>query len=149
MRSITTLASVARHVVGVGLEALLIVAIVMTLLLALAPVYRPADLLAGTTDAQAGRRYTATLRAEPDTVHAGDRFDVHGCGYDVDLGNVIVRFTGGSWGSALDSGGCFSIDGIPALSGDTLAPGTYEVSAYQKVGRRWRETGDTSLTVVR
>lgn len=92
--------------------------------------------------------YTGTLTATPDVLHAGDHFDVSGCGYDTSLGNVIVGFTGGSWGSPLDSNGCFTITGIPALSGDTLSPGTYEVAAYQFVHNRWTETGDTTVTVV-
>jgi hypothetical protein len=149
MRSLFPIATGFRHVVEVGLQALLIVAIVVTLLLALAPVYKPADFLSGANDADARSRYTGSLRADPDTVQAGDHFDVVGCNYDTDLGNVIVSFTGGSWGSELDSDGCFRIEHIPALSGDTLAPGTYEISARQKVGKRWRETGETYIKVVR
>ena len=61
----------------------------------------------------------------------------------------MIGFTGGSWGSKLDRDGCFSIAGIPALSGDTLPPGTYDVTAYQKVHRRWTETGKTTVTVVK
>jgi hypothetical protein len=81
-------------------------------------------------------------------LHSGDYFDVAGCNYDTSLGNVIVGFTGGSWGSPLDENGCFTIPGIPALSGDTLPPGTYEVAAYQYVKNRWVETGETTVTVV-
>ncbi len=92
--------------------------------------------------------YTGTLTATPNVLRAGDYFDVSGCGYDTSLGNVIVGFTGGSWGSPLDSNGCFTIEDIPALSGDSLAPGTYEVRAYQLVRDRWTETGDTTVTVV-
>ena len=93
-------------------------------------------------------RYTGTLTATPNVLHAGDYFTVTGCGYDTNLGNVIVGFTGGSWGSPLDGNGCFTIPGIPALSGDTLPPGTYEVSAYQYVHGKWTETGDTTVTVL-
>jgi hypothetical protein len=95
-----------------------------------------------------GSRYYGTLVASPNVLHAGDYFDVSGCGYDTALGNVIVSFTGGSWGSALDSGGCFTITGIPALSGDTLPAGTYEVTASQYVRGEWAETGETTVTVV-
>jgi hypothetical protein len=95
-----------------------------------------------------GGSYTGTLTATPNVLHAGDSFTVAGCGYDTSLGNVIVGFTGGSWGSALDGSGCFTILDIPALSGDTLPAGTYEVSAYQYVHNRWTETGDTTVTVV-
>ena len=138
-----------RHATGVSLQAILIVAIAALLLLLLAPVYKPAEVLSGTAAVDAGSRYTATLRADPSTVQAGDSFTVAGCGYDRDAGNVVVSFAGGSWGSALDSDGCFSIAGIPALSGDSLAAGRYEIRALQKIGKRWRETGDTVLTVVR
>jgi hypothetical protein len=99
--------------------------------------------------AVAGKRnhYTGTLTATPNVLHAGDEFSVAGCGYDTAKGNVIVGFTGGAWGSALDANGCFTIEHIPALSGDTLPDGTYEVSAYQFDGRRWAETGATTVTV--
>jgi hypothetical protein len=93
-------------------------------------------------------RFTGTLTATPDVLHAGDYFDVSGCGYDTSYGNVIVGFTGGSWGSRLDSSGCFTLPGIPALSGDTLPPGTYPVTAYQDVDGRLHETGETTVTVV-
>ena len=93
-------------------------------------------------------RYTGTLTATPNVLHAGDYFDVSGCGYDVEMGNVVIGFTGGGWGSPLDEDGCFAIPNIPALSGDTLPAGTYEVSAYQYNGRRWVETGETTVTVV-
>ncbi len=95
-----------------------------------------------------GGSYTGTLTATPSVLHAGDYFTVSGCGYDTSLGNVIVGFTGGSWGSPLDGSGCFTITGIPALSGDTLPPGTYPVTAYQYVHNKWTETGDTTVTVV-
>jgi hypothetical protein len=92
--------------------------------------------------------YPGTLTATPQTLHAGDSFDVTGCGYDTSLGNVVVSFVGGGWGSPLDSKGCFTIAGIPALSGDTLTAGSYEVRAMQKVRNKWVETGDTTVTVV-
>ncbi len=52
------------------------------------------------TSGGGGSRYSGTLTATPNVLHAGDSFDVSGCGYDTSLGNVIVGFTGGSWGSA-------------------------------------------------
>ena len=101
-----------------------------------------------TANAAKPARYPGTLTATPNTLHAGDYFDVTGCGYDTSLGNVIVGFTGGGWGSPLDENGCFTISDIPALSGDTLPSGTYEVQAKQLVRNRWVETGDTTVTVV-
>jgi hypothetical protein len=92
--------------------------------------------------------YKGTLTATPNVLKAGDYFTVKGCGYDTSLGNVIVGFTGGSWGSPLNSDGCFTIPDIPALSGDTLPPGTYEVTARQYVHKKWTVTGETYVTVV-
>ena len=92
--------------------------------------------------------YSPSLVATPDHLQAGDTFDVTGCGYDTEYGNVVVGFTGGSWGSPLDSNGCFAIPSIPALSGDTLPPGTYAVTAYQYVHNgQLRATGQTTVTV--
>lgn len=108
-------------------------------------------LVAGTAGFGGGPKkatYTGTLTATPNVLKAGDSFDVTGCQYNTAYGNVVIRFTGGSWGSPLDSKGCFTIAGIPALSGDTLPPGTYDVSAFQYVRNRWVETGDTTVTVV-
>ena len=116
--------------------------ILLSALVALALVAAPSAL--------AGKRtsYTGTLTATPNVLHAGDELTVNGCGYDTAKGNVIVGFAGGGWGSPLDSKGCFTIPNIPALSGDTLPDGTYEVTAKQFDGKRWVETGDTYVTVV-
>ena len=95
-----------------------------------------------------GSSYTGTAWATPNMLHAGDSFTVSGCGYNTDLGNVIVGFTGGSWGSPLGTGGCFTITDIPALSGDTLPAGTYEVTVSQLVRGRWKVTGETYVTVI-
>ena len=122
-----------RRVALVSIAALLLV-------VAPAALARPAK--------PAGSSYPGTLTATPNVLHAGDTFDVHGCGYSTSMGNVIVSFAGGGWGSPLDANGCFTITGIPALSGDTLAPGTYDVRAMQNDGKRWVETGDTTVTVV-
>jgi hypothetical protein len=92
--------------------------------------------------------YSSTLSATPNLLQAGDYFTVDGCNYDTTLGNVMIGFAGGSWGSPLDANGCFTIAGIPALSGDTLPAGTYKVTAYQYNGKKWTETGATTVTVV-
>jgi hypothetical protein len=107
-----------------------------------------AVLFAAAASAGKPAKYPGSLVASPNVLHSGDYFDVSGCGYDTSLGNVIVGFTGGSWGSTLDANGCFSIAGIPALSGDTLPAGTYEVSAYQYLRGKLKETGETTVTVV-
>jgi hypothetical protein len=48
MRATSTAASVVRHLGGVGAQALIVFAIIAAILLALAPVYKPADVLVGT-----------------------------------------------------------------------------------------------------
>ena len=93
-------------------------------------------------------KYQSTLTATPNVLHAGDSFTVSGCNYNTANGDVLVTFAGGSWGSRLDSNGCFTVADIPALSGDTLPAGTYEVRARQYIRGRWTETGDTTVTVV-
>jgi hypothetical protein len=141
-------ASGARHIGGVSLQALLIFAIAGAILLALAPFYKPADVLTGTGQADArGQSYPGYVWANPDTVQAGAYFDVYGCHYDRNLGNVIVGFTGGGWGSPLDADGCFEIENIPALSGDTLPAGVYDITVSQQVRGKWRVTGKTTITV--
>jgi hypothetical protein len=104
--------------------------------------------LAGKPSGPRGSSYTGTLTATPNTLHAGDSFDVHGSGYNTALGNVVVGFTGGSWGTPLNADGSFDIRDIPALSGDTLPDGTYEVTAYQYVRGKLTEQGETTSTVV-
>jgi hypothetical protein len=96
---------------------------------------------------KAGSRYPGTLTATPKVLHAGDYFDVSGCGYGTSLGMVIVSFAGASYASSLDNG-CFTITAIVALSGDSLAPGIYEVGAWQYVRTKLVETGETTVTVV-
>jgi hypothetical protein len=59
-----------------------------------------------------GGGYTGVLTATPDVLHAAESFDVRGWDYNTDYGYVIVGFTGGSWGSPLDSNGCFEITDI-------------------------------------
>lgn len=150
MRAVSHSVSALRHGLGAVLEGLLVALLLAALLLALSPVSNDARRLADTGNAFAGghSRYPGTLTATPSTLRAGDYFSVSGCGYDTKLGNVKIGFTGGSWGSRLDADGCFTITDIPALSGDTLPPGTYEVSAYQSVHKKWTETGETTVTVV-
>lgn len=76
-------------------------------------------------------KYSPKLTLSPSTVAAGEQFTVQGSGFDPNFGNVVLGFTGGSWGSAINADGTFEVTGIPALSGDTLPDGEYPVNAYQ------------------
>lgn len=122
----------------------------MRKLLIAAAILTMVAIVAGPATAGGGKggKYGGTVWATPNVLHAGDSFTVSGCGYSTELGNVIVGFTGGAWGSPLSSGGCFTIGDIPALSGDTLPAGTYEVTVSQLVRGRWKVTGETYVTVV-
>jgi hypothetical protein len=146
VKAMSAAASTVRHTIGVGIEALMIAAIIAALAFGIA--LANGHPIGATSVLAAGNRYPGTLAATPSTLHAGDYFSVAGCGYDTSLGNVIVAFTGGSWGSPLDANGCFTISDIPALSGDTLPPGVYDVSARQFVHKKWVETGEAVVTVV-
>src|SRR5215208_4594721 len=101
--------AVARHGIAAAPEGLLVALLLAGLLIALSPVSNEARDLADTGKALAGHRYNGTLVATPSRLQAGDSFSVSGCGYDTSFGNVKIGFTGGSWGSALDSNGCFTI----------------------------------------
>jgi hypothetical protein len=70
VRAVSAAASGARHLSGVGLQALIIVGIVAALLLALAPTFGPADNLAGVEGAAAAGRGQAHI-AVPDGVFGG------------------------------------------------------------------------------
>jgi hypothetical protein len=48
MRAASTAASAVRHIGGVGVQALIVFAILAAILLALSPVYEPADVIVGT-----------------------------------------------------------------------------------------------------
>ena len=70
MRAVPSIASGTRHVIGVGLEALLIAAIIASLALAFSAVYKPAGFVAGVADADAAGRTSARITI-PDGVFGG------------------------------------------------------------------------------
>jgi len=88
-----------------------------------------------------------TLVATPNELRAGDFFDVSGCGYESEYGNVLLGFGGGGWGSPLNEASCFTISNIP-VGGDNPTPGTYPVTAYQWVKNKWTATGETTVTIL-
>jgi len=61
MRAGSAIASGARHAVEVGLQALLIAAILATVALAMSAVYKPAGFVAGVDDANAARHYSGQI----------------------------------------------------------------------------------------
>jgi hypothetical protein len=69
VRAVSSTASAVRHISSVGLQALIIVGIVATLLLALSPVFKPAADIAGINSVSAAR--TTGHITVPDGVFAG------------------------------------------------------------------------------
>jgi len=114
MRAVFTVASGARHFTGVALQALLIAVIVAALALALGPVYRPADFIAGTDSAAAakGGRTAASLDASPHQVARGERFNVHGSGYTTGQATwvkVVTPTSTGYYAAGVDAAGNLSV----------------------------------------
>ena len=70
MRAPSTIARGTRHIVGVGLQAVLLAAIVATVALAMSAFYKPAGFVAGVSDVDAGGRNSAVITV-PDGVFGG------------------------------------------------------------------------------
>jgi hypothetical protein len=94
-----------------------------------------------------GKNTAATIVVSKNPVKAGDMFDVSGCGYNPAYGNVIIGFTGGSWGGVLNASNCFVVAQIPALSGDTLPAGNYPVTGSQYIKGKLTKVSQTYIQV--
>ncbi len=70
MRADPSIASGSRHIVGVGLQALLISAILGLAALAASAVYKPAAFIAGVDNASAARQYSGHISV-PDGTYSG------------------------------------------------------------------------------
>jgi hypothetical protein len=87
MRALSFASSAVRHVLGAGMEAILIALIAAALLLALSPVYRPASELAGAGPADAGGHKASiqvvfgTSALAPVSDESGSIFTAFGCGF--------------------------------------------------------------------
>jgi hypothetical protein len=152
MRAVSATASGVRHIVGVSLQAFLILAIIATLLLALSPVYKPAGFLAGTGAAQAGRAsYSPTLQVIwPESLSALDAsgdptpYRVSGCGFNAAYGGVTIVVT--SPESISFSGGMPNADGcISVGTWYTQGGGHYDIDAFQQVPRKSTRVASTEF----
>ena len=136
MRAVSTVASGLRHSAVAVAEALLVAAIVAALLLALSPVYQPADYLAGTESAQAGRNQ-AWLSLSDDAriaaVSTGSQYTVVGGGFDP---TTAVSINLGEPGCCRFFNVYPTTDGNIGFTGTAAGPGTYEVRAYQQLRGR-------------
>jgi len=99
MRALSTASSVVRHMLEVSAQALLIAAIIAALLLALSPIYRPADVLVGSGRAEAGApkgwiqvTFGASAFA-PTSSTDGSIFTSSGCGFRANSADyyMVVR----------------------------------------------------------
>ena len=87
MRAVSTVASGLRHSAVAIAEALLVAAIIAAILLALSPVYKPADFLAGANRAAAGapkgsiQVVFGTSALAPTSSSDGSIFTAFGCGF--------------------------------------------------------------------
>lgn len=137
MRAGSVLAAGTRHIVGVGLQALLIAAIIGTAALAMSAVYRPAGVIAGVEDAAAARggkhalRSAATLVASCSPCVAGADVRISGSGFDGSVGKAILQIAGGWTSTPVAPDGSFSF-----IWPYFQVPGDHVVRAYQPVGNK-------------
>ena len=68
MQAGSTIGSGARHVVGVGLQAVIVAAIIAVVALAMSAVYKPAGFVAGVDDAAAARGGKPALAANGSSI---------------------------------------------------------------------------------
>lgn len=137
MRAGSVVARSTRHLFGVGLQALLIAAIVGTTALAMSAVYRPAGLIAGVEDAAAARggkhalRSAATLVASCGPCAAGADVRISGVGFDGSAGKATLQIAGGWTSTPVAPDGSFSF-----IWPYFQKPGEHVVRAYQPAGNK-------------
>jgi len=136
MRAVSTVASGLRHSAVAVAEALIVAAIIAGLLLALSPVYKPADYLAGTKAAEAGRGQ-AWLSLSDDlriaAVSSGSQYTIIGGGFDP---STPVSINLGEPGCCRFFNVYPTADGTIGFTATAAGPGTYEVRAYQQLRGR-------------
>ncbi len=137
MRAGSLATSGFRHaLVAIG-EAVVVALIIATVLLALSPLYRPAETLSGTSAVDAGRARGWLSLAGDDlrlaSVSAGGTYTVVGGGFQAGVGVTIN----------LGEPGCcrfFTVwpnaDGEIAFTTTAVGAGTYEVKAFQRLNPR-------------
>jgi len=143
MRVVSTFSAGVRHVLSVGLQALLVAAIIGTLALFFSGAYKPASFVAGVQDAAAGRG-AASLDASPHDVAKGQKFMVRGQGYDPNKQTWVKVETSSStgWYSATVSSA-----GEISLPLELWTDGRASLEAYQVSGGRARPLANCWITV--
>jgi hypothetical protein len=134
MRPGASIARGTRHVAGVGLQALLVAAIIATVALAMSAIYKPAGFVSGVDTADAGRsRAWLDLGGSDLRTAASADYTVVGGDFDPSMAVHIV----------LSEPYCcrfFPVtpdaDGGIRFSTTASAPGTYLVEAYQRLNGR-------------
>jgi len=148
MRAVSTVASGLRHSAVAVAEALIVAAIIAGLLLALSPVYQPADFLAGTESAQAAKggraasRAAAGLTSSCNPCTAGSVVQFTGSGFDPSEAKAILNLAGAWTATAVYGDGSVAFD-WPYFQ----MPGAYTVTAYQHQGQRLVAVASVTVTV--
>jgi hypothetical protein len=146
MRGLAFARSGTRHVLAVAVEALLVVAIVATLLVAFAPTSELARSLAGAGVAAAGKPGSGAMlacRVTPDPVAAGSIYTITGSKYPtgrqllinvVNDAGTLVLFTGAA------------SDGSIAVDAYATSAGNHTVRVFDNSRRRAALIGSCGFT---
>jgi hypothetical protein len=152
LKAVSTATSSLRTLAAIGLQALLVFAIIATILFALSPMSKPASLLAGTGQAFAGKvSYSPTLDVKwPQaalSVNSTDPtpYSVVGCGYNSAYGGVTVvvhspEAVSFSGGMPDPDTGCISVGTFY-----TQGSGHYDIDAYQTMRKKSTLVASTSF----
>lgn len=150
MRPVTSTISAARHSLGAVAEALLVVAIVATLVVALAPVYGPAAWFAGSVDARGGKASSVTVIV-PDGRFGGS---VTGLvtGSGTTWVDVVCTSSSGSGGMTTwarpDASGSFTVTLGPTPSWASGSASCQATAGYYAKNGRWRVLATTTFDAV-
>lgn len=87
-----------------------------------------------------------SLELHPNSLRAGDSFDVTGSGFDSTQGDVVISFQGNNVGATIYDGGIIAYKRY-ALTGEKLRHGTYTVTASQQIYHHWVVVASAELTI--
>jgi len=140
MRATSTVARGTRHIVGVGLQALLLAAIVATVALAMSAFYKPAGFVAGVDDVAAARGGKPALTA------AGSSITID-AGSNLNLGGSVTFATASSG----LTGNEYALVYLKCVQGDTVVYGQLDLPATTFVlgggSSPWWQVGGTATCV--
>jgi hypothetical protein len=146
MQAGPTVAKGARHVLGVGTQAVLVAAIVAAIALAMSAIYPPAGFVSGVQDADAGKgragRDASALWATCDPCDTSG-LTIRGTGFDRSKAYAWLNFNGATTMTEVSAAGEIT-HSWPYFD----QPGTYWVRAYQPAkGGKVVLVAETTVTV--